>query len=109
MITQASRRWAFVAAVLVAGLLAGCSTTVEQLPSKLGGLPEATPARSATPVAFPSVNNVPPKREEAVLTEVQRKKLRDDLIAQRERRARDTTTDINADGTGSTAARARNP
>lgn len=98
------------AGVIVAGSLAGCtSSTFEQLPHSMGGLPENVPAKPATPVAFPAVHDTPPKREEAVLTEAEKKRLREDLAAQRDRRARETTSDINADTTGSTAAAARKP
>jgi hypothetical protein len=46
-----------------------------------------------------------------VLTEAEKRQLREDLAAQRARRARDATADINADGspTGSTAGSARKP
>ena len=112
-VSQIGPRWrglAYAAAALAAGMLAGCtSSSFEQLPRSMGGLPEGVPPQSATPVAYPSVHEMPPKREEAVLTEAEKKRLREELAAQRDRRARDTTADINADTTGSTAAPARKP
>jgi|SoimicmetaTmtLMA_FD_contig_41_4641601_length_841_multi_3_in_0_out_0_2 hypothetical protein len=74
-------------------------------------LPEGVPPKAETPLAFPAVHDMPPKRSEVTLSEAEKKKLREDLATQRERRARDAKADINADGspTGSTAARARNP
>jgi hypothetical protein len=102
---------ALVSALFVACALAGCTSTLEQLPASMGGLPEGVPPRAETPAAFPAVHDMPPKRNEVVLTEAEKRKLREDLAAQRERRASDAKADINADGspTGSTGARARNP
>src|SRR3954462_7782626 len=112
--SQIRRRWRAcalgAAALAAAGALVGCaSSNFEQLPQAMGGRPEGVPPKPATPAAYPSVHEMPPKREEAVLTEAEKKRLREDLAAQRDRRARDTTADINADTTGSTAAPARKP
>jgi hypothetical protein len=98
-------------AVLVAGaaMLAGCSTAGDHIPAALGGLPEGVPERPATPAAFPAVHQMPPARSDVVLSEAEKKRLREELTAQRERRARDTAASISADPTGSTAAPARNP
>jgi hypothetical protein len=95
------------AALLCACGLAGCST----MPASMGGLPEGVPPRAEAPVEFPAVHDLPPKRNDVVLTEAEKRQLREDLAAQRARRARDATADINADGspTGSTAGSARKP
>jgi len=81
---------AVLAALLVTGLpfLVACSSTShlgDTLPTSMGGLPEATPARPATPGAYPAVHDMPPPRSTAILTEEEQKKLEDDLAAARNR------------------------
>jgi hypothetical protein len=77
--------------VLLAGavILAGCSasTFADHMPTAAGGLPEGTPQRPATPAAYPAVHDLPPKREDTVLSYEEQKKLEDDLIAARKRAA----------------------
>jgi hypothetical protein len=70
----------------VALILAGCSTGPmgDNMPAAIGGLPENTPARPATPAAYPAVNDMPPPRTH-MLTDEEQKKLEDDLIAARNR------------------------
>jgi hypothetical protein len=69
-----------------AAAVSGCTTHIaDNLPSAVGGLPEHTPARSATPVEFPAVGDRPQARAEGLLSEDERKKLKDDLTATRER------------------------
>lgn len=45
---------------------------------------------------------MPPRRENSILNEVERRKLRDELAQQRERAARETAAAISADPTGAT-------
>jgi hypothetical protein len=72
----------------VAGLmllaLAGCTSTFDVLPEKMGGLPESAPARPATPYAVPNVYEVRPTREAKPLTTDEQKKLESDLVTLRE-------------------------
>lgn len=78
---------AFVLAAVTA--LAGCTAHIaDSLPASVGGLPERVPARSESPAEFPAVHDRPPARADAPLNEAERKKLKDDLIATRDRAAR---------------------
>ena len=75
------------AAVLAAAMaMSGCTTHIaDSVPPVVGGLPEHTPARSATPAEFPAVGDRPQARTEGLLSEDERKKLKDDLAASRDR------------------------
>src|SRR5262245_12043367 len=75
------------AAVLTAATaISGCTTHIaDSVPPVVGGLPEHTPARPATPVEFPAVGERPQPRAEGLLSEDERKKLREDLTASRDR------------------------
>jgi hypothetical protein len=103
-----------VAAALVAcaaAFLSGCGALIgDHLPAATGGLPEATPERAATPVAYPAVHNMPPSRSSTPLNNAQQKQLEDDLVAARNRYG--TSPDA-PPATGSTAnpnpGGARNP
>jgi len=77
-----------LAALLLAAATAGCSSVVDTIPTALGGLPEGTPERPAAPPAFPAVHDMPPARGDTPLNEAEKKRLRDELIASRERAAR---------------------
>jgi hypothetical protein len=68
-----------------AALLSACSTAGDYLPAAVGGLPEGTPQRPAAPAAYPAVHDMPPKREDTMLSYEEQKKLEDDLIAARKR------------------------
>jgi len=69
--------------------LAGCTTHIaDSVPPAVGGLPESVPARPANPGEFPAVHDRPPARADAPLNEAERKKLKDDLIAARDRTTR---------------------
>ncbi len=82
------------AALLLLGAagLAGCSSAIDHIPQSMGGLPEGVPARPAVPLPFPAVHDMPPDRAQAPLTEEERKRLREDLIAARERAERAIAT-----------------
>jgi hypothetical protein len=91
------------ALLLLVGTLGGCSSLLENVPSAIGGLPEGVPARAAGPDAYPAVHDMPPSRQDGALTEAERKRLRDELIATRKRvMAPDT-------GSGRAAGGAPNP
>jgi hypothetical protein len=75
-----------MAAVFAAATaISGCTTHIaDSVPASVGGLPEHTPARAATPAEFPAVGDRPQPRAEGLLDEAGRKKLRDDLNASRD-------------------------
>jgi hypothetical protein len=81
---------ALAAALVIAGsaALAGCSTVVDHIPTAIGGLPEGAPERPATPAAYPAVHDMPPNRGPTVFTDAEKKRLRDELAATRERTTR---------------------
>lgn len=69
--------------------LCGCTSHIaDSVPAAVGGLPENVPARPATPSEFPAVHDRPPARAEAPLSEAESKRLKEDLIAARDRAAR---------------------
>jgi hypothetical protein len=79
---------ATVFAVLLAAATAisGCTTHIaDSVPPVVGGLPEHTPARPSTQGEFPAVHDQRPARAEGLLSEDERKKLKDDLTASRDR------------------------
>jgi hypothetical protein len=88
---------AFAAVLVAAGSasLAGCSSAliIDHIPAAIGGLPEGAPERPATPVAFPPVHSAPAgDRGPTVLTDAERKRLRDDLSASRDRSMREAAS-----------------
>lgn len=57
------------AALLLAASLAGCTSTLSNLPPEMGGLPADTPARpTGQQLAYPAVHDMPPPRETAIMT-----------------------------------------
>src|SRR5262245_18578043 len=69
--------------------LSGCASHLaDSVPAVVGGLPEKIPARSETPPEFPAVHDRPAARAEGLLDEAERKKLKDELTASRERATR---------------------
>jgi hypothetical protein len=73
-------------ALFVAALaLAGCSTTIADMPGV--GPPADAPARPQEAGAYPPVNDLPPDRDQAVLDPTQRDKIEKELIAARDRQA----------------------
>ena len=69
--------------------LSGCASHLaDSVPAVVGGLPEKIPARSETPPEFPAVHDRPTARADGLLNEAERKKLKDDLTASRERATR---------------------
>jgi hypothetical protein len=100
-----------VAALLLltgASCLAGCSSTIDHIPTAVGGLPEGTPARPAAPGEFPAVHDMPPDRAVSRLTEEERKRLHDDLVASRERAAQANPDAVTA-ATAQSAGTAKKP
>jgi hypothetical protein len=93
----ASRQWRqesariFAAAGLVAmaGLLSACSSSRigDSLPPSLSGLPAGVPERPAVQPDYPAVYDLPPPRADTMLSDAEKKSLKDELIASRERAA----------------------
>jgi hypothetical protein len=76
-------------APLAAAMLCSCSSTVlSQMPSSVGGIPAGTPERPTAPGAYPAVYDMPPPRDDAVLTNDQQQQVQDDLIAARDRQVK---------------------
>jgi hypothetical protein len=79
-----------VLAAVAAFGLSGCASisekfaaTASQMPGI--GLPAGAPERPATPVAYPSVHDIPPPRNSVTLTSPEQQQLEDDLVAARDR------------------------
>ena len=104
--SQAKRFGAVAAACLLAAMLAGCSSVIDSVPTSMGGLPEGVPARPAAPPAYPAVHDLPPPRADSALSDVESKRLREDLKKTRNRIA---PTPADATGTTGAAGGARNP
>jgi hypothetical protein len=69
--------------------LSGCASHLaDSVPAVVGGLPEKIPPRSETPPEFPAVHDRPAARAEGLLNEADRKKLKDELNASRDRATR---------------------
>ncbi|MBX9775123.1 MAG: hypothetical protein K2Y71_12000 [Xanthobacteraceae bacterium] len=104
-ISQAKRFGAVAAALLLAATLAGCSSTsvIDNVPHSMGGLPEGVPARPAAPPAYPAVHDLPPPRTDSALSDVESKRLREDL-----KNTRNRVAPASSQTTGA-AGGARNP
>ena len=76
-------------AVFVATTLSACSSTMfSEMPASVGGLPAGTPDRPITPAVYPAVHDMPPPRDDVVLTDAQQKKAQADLLAARDRQTK---------------------
>ncbi|HWV54977.1 hypothetical protein [Pseudorhodoplanes sp.] len=92
---------------LAAVLLSGCSTTdIDKIPHEIGGLPAGAPARPAQAADFPAVHAMPPPRA-APLDPDQQKRLEADLVAARERQARQQKEALRAAGATEAQAKAK--
>jgi hypothetical protein len=70
-------------------VLSSCASHLaDSVPAVVGGLPEKIPPRSETPPEFPAVHDRPAARAEGLLNEDERKKLKDELNASRDRATR---------------------
>jgi hypothetical protein len=74
--------------VSIAAILAGCTSTLSELPSQVGGLPEGAPGRPANTLPYPAVHDMPPPRPTAVMTEEEKKRAEAELAAMRDQQAR---------------------
>jgi hypothetical protein len=82
-IRQNSR--AVALALLLGAMLGGCSSTIDHIPTSLGGLPEGVPQRPAAPPAYPNVHEMPAPRDDAALSVAERKRLEEELAKRRDR------------------------
>ena len=102
--SQRRARAAMLAALLSAAgaLIGGCATgtVADHAPATVGSLPEGAPARPSNPYSFPAVHDMPPPRDEKVLTVEEQRKVEDELVAMRNRAA----TGIGPTGKPSTTA-----
>src|ERR1700748_2833507 len=73
------------ALVACAFALAGCSTSIADLP--IVGTPADAPARPKEPGSYLPVNNLPPERDETAMDPATRDKIRAELTAARDRQA----------------------
>jgi len=99
---------AFAAAALFtsAVMLGGCSSTIDHIPTAIGGLPEGVPARPAEPPPYPAVHDMPAPRGSTPLNEAEKKQLKDDLIATRTRAVQqgtEATATVGTEASGSAA------
>jgi hypothetical protein len=81
----AARRAALLAVVALAGLAAGCTAQLADVAE-----PADVPARPATSPAYPTVNDMPARRDTKPLTAEERQRLTDELSAARERQKAET-------------------
>jgi hypothetical protein len=86
------RRWvlAWGALAISALALGGCSTTIADLPAV--GTPADAPERPKEAGAYLPVHDLPPDREEAVISPAERAKIQAELSAARERQAAGVAT-----------------
>ena len=79
----------WLAVLLALSVLPGCTTAdIDKIPANIGGLPEGMPERPAVAPAYPAVHDMPPARKAAVLDEDEQRRLEADLIATRNRAAK---------------------
>lgn len=88
--SRQNRLSVWVALLLAALTVGGCSSTIADLP--LAGAPADAPARPKEAGAYLPVHDLPPDRDEAVIPPKERAKIESELIAARDRQA------INAQG-----------
>lgn len=81
---RVNRAWAGAALLLSALALAGCSTSIAEIPI---GSASDTPRPAVDSGAYLPVNDTPPAREEAAMDPAERAKVQKELIAARERQA----------------------
>jgi hypothetical protein len=98
---QAARALAAVALLTGGAMLAGCSSAIDHIPTALGGLPEGIPARPAEPPPYPAVHDMPTPRASTPLSEAEKKLLKDDLIANRNRAIQQGTEAVSTETSGS--------
>jgi hypothetical protein len=90
MSVDREKRVLALGALLISALaLAGCSSSIADLP--LVGTPADVPARPREVGAYLPVHDLPPDREEAAMAPAERAKIEAELVAARDRQASATT------------------
>jgi hypothetical protein len=78
---------------------------IDSIPTSMGGLPEGLPPRSATPAPFPAVHDMPPPRADARMSEAEKKRLRDELLLNRNKIEQAATAGYPTGGTAGAASK----
>jgi hypothetical protein len=98
--TRSRGRRVFAAGVVIAcAALGGCSIPVADLPGI--GLPANAPARSENAPAYLPVHDVPPPRDETVLTADEQKKIQSDLLNARDKQNAEANALVKSTGSSS--------
>jgi hypothetical protein len=84
-----ARRWRLMAPVIAAAGLAGCGSISEKFRDTAAslpgvGLPADAPERTAQPVAFPAVHDIPPPRNSVTLTNPEQDQMERELVKARD-------------------------
>ena len=84
-----ARRWRLIASVIAAASLAGCASISEKFRDTAAalpgvGLPADAPERTAQPVAFPAVHDIPPPRNSVTLTNTEQDQMERELVKARD-------------------------
>jgi hypothetical protein len=84
-----ARRWRLIVPVIAAAGLAGCGSISEKFRDTAAalpgvGLPADAPERTAQPVAFPAVHDIPPPRNSVTLTNTEQDQMERDLVKARD-------------------------
>ena len=89
--------------VIVCAALGGCSIPVADLPGI--GLPANAPVRSENAPAYLPVHDVPPPRDETVLTADEQKKIRSDLLNARDKQNAEANALVKSTGSTSNSGK----
>jgi hypothetical protein len=98
------RIWVAAALLLASLSLGGCSTSIADLP--VVGVPADAPARPKEMGAYPAVHDLPQDRPETAMTPDDRFRVRNELVAARDRQAAIAAAEAAAEAA---AAAAKNP
>ena len=84
-----ARRWRLIVPVIAAVGLAGCGSISEKFRDTAAalpgvGLPADAPERTAQPVAFPAVHDIPPPRNSVTLTNTEQDQMERELVKARD-------------------------
>ena len=86
---RVARQWRLMAPVIAAAGLAGCASISEKFRDTAAalpgvGLPAGAPERTAQPVAFPAVHDIPPPRNSVTLTNTEQAQMERELKTARD-------------------------
>jgi hypothetical protein len=78
----------FAVPLMIAAALGGCASTSEKFSEAASqmpgiGLPAGAPERTAEPVAFPAVHDIPPPRNSVTLSGIEREEVERQLVSAR--------------------------